>query len=99
MAVANQSVSWMDDDRMYRYSAAYATQRETASNLAANLTLVMNGPRMIDTATDLRSGNVQPRGFLHVIAQMAVTLDQATLSLGTLEQKLQSALPEPPHKA
>ncbi|HKT30574.1 hypothetical protein [Dyella sp.] len=99
VAVANQSVSWMDDDRMYRYSAAYATQRETAGNLAANLTLVMNGPRMIDAATDLRSGNVQPREFLHVIAQMAVTLDQATLSLRTLEQKLQSALPEPPHKA
>lgn len=99
VAVANQSVSWMDKDRMYRYSAAYATQRETLSNLAANLTLVMNGPRMVDTATDLRSGNVQPREFLHVIAQMTVTLDQATLSLHILEQKLQSALPAPSHKA
>jgi len=99
VAVANQSVGWMDNDRMYRYSAAYAAQRETANTLTANLALVMNGPRMIDTATDLRSGNVQPREFLHVVAQMTVMLDQARDNLHTLEQRLQSALPAPQHGA
>ncbi|WP_204633913.1 hypothetical protein [Dyella mobilis] len=94
VAVANQSVSWIDDKRMYAYSAAYANQRQTNSNFTANLALTMNGPRMIDVSTDLRSGNVQPREFLHVVAQMAVMLDQAKNSLTTLQKHLQDALPD-----
>ncbi|MBE1159250.1 hypothetical protein [Dyella acidiphila] len=97
VAVANQSVSWLDDERMRRYSAAYSAQRDVVNSLSANLGLVMNGPRMIDTATDLRSGHVDPREFLHVIAQMALMLRQAKDNLGTLQQRLQDALPEEKH--
>ncbi|WP_424683069.1 hypothetical protein [Frateuria sp. YIM B11624] len=92
VAVANQSASWMDPARMRRYSVAYASQRDVIASLGANLSLVMNGPRMIDTMTDLRTGNVQPREFLHVVSQMAVMLDQAEDNLRTLEQHLQAAL-------
>jgi hypothetical protein len=93
VAVANQSASWIDDKRMYAYSAAYANQRQTNNTFTANLSLTMNGPRMIDVSTDLRSGNVQPREFLHVVAQMAVMLGQAQESLTALQRHLQSALP------
>ena len=93
MAVANQSASWIDKDRMYRYSAAYAAQRDMSRTLSANLALVIEGPRMIDTATDLRSGNVQPHEFLHVIAQMTTMLEQAKTTLSQVEQRLQEALP------
>ena len=93
MAVANQSASWIDKDHMYRYSAAYAAQRDMSRTLAANLALVIDGPRMIDTATDLRSGNVQPHAFLHVIAQMTTMLEQAKTTLDQVEQHLREALP------
>jgi hypothetical protein len=97
MAVANQSASWIDKDRMYRYSAAYAAQRDMSHTLSANLALVIEGPRMIDTATDLRSGNVQPHEFLHVIAQMTTMLEQAKTTLGQVEQRLREALPASSH--
>lgn len=96
VAVANQSASWMDAARLRRYSAAYANQRDIVASLGANLSLVMNGPRMVDTMTDLRTGNVQPREFLHVVSQMAVMLGQAKDNLQTLEQGLQSALDDGP---
>ena len=94
VAVANQSASWMDDARLRRYSAAYASQRDMITTLSANLALVMNGPRMVDTMTDLRTGGVQPREFLHVISQMALMLDQAQDNLSTLQDRLEAALAE-----
>lgn len=96
VAVANQSASWIDDAHMRRYSAAYAGQRDMATTLGANLSLVMNGPRMVDAMTDLRTGQPEPREFLHVIGQMTLMLDQAQNNLRTLEQHLQAALRAPP---
>ncbi|RUL76633.1 hypothetical protein [Dyella choica] len=92
VAVANQSASWIDSKRMYRYSAAYASQREADSKLTANLQLIINGPRMTDNMTDLRSGSVEPREFLHVVAQMEVVQHQAKSSLSQLQKRMQSAL-------
>ncbi|NUO86096.1 MAG: hypothetical protein HOQ37_08340 [Cupriavidus sp.] len=96
VAVANQSASWIDDARMRRYSAAYAGQRDMVTTISANLALIMNGPRMVDAMTDLRTGQVQPREFLRVIGQMTLMLDQAQSSLHTLEQHLQVALGDSP---
>lgn len=96
VAVANQSASWIDPARMRRYSAAYAGQRDMVTTLSANLALVMNGPRMVDAMTDLRTGQVQPREFLHVIGQMTLMLDQAQNNLHTLEHHLQAALGDIP---
>lgn len=92
VAVANQSASWIDDARMRRYAAAYAGQRDVVTTLGANLALVMDGPRMVDAMTDMRTGQVRPREFLHVIGQMTLMLDQAQSNLRTLEQHLQAAL-------
>ena len=93
VAVADQSASWIDKERMRRYSAAYASQRDVSTGLNMNLVLVMNGPRMIDMLTDLGSGDVQPRDFLHVVSQMATMLDQAQQNLQTLQLHLRDALP------
>lgn len=92
VAVANQSASWIDDERIRRYSAAYASQRELATTLGANLALVMNGPRMMDAMTDLSAGDIQPREFLHVISQMAAMLNQAQNNLRSLEEHLEHGL-------
>ena len=96
VAVANQSASWIDDARMRRYSAAYASQRDTATTLGVNLALVMNGPRMMDAMTDLSTGDIQPREFLHVVSQMAAMLVQAQNNLRTLEGHLQDGLGNAP---
>lgn len=95
VTVANQSASWIDDARMRRYSAAYASQREMATTLGANLVLVMNGPRMMDAMTDLRTADIQPREFLHVVSQMAAMLVQAQNNLRTLETHLKDGLGAP----
>lgn len=93
VAVADQSASWIDRERMQRYSAVYASQRDVSANLSANLALVMDGPRMFDTLTDLESGDVRSREFLHVVSQMATMLDQAQQSLVALQRHLRDALP------
>lgn len=93
VAVADQSASWIDRERMQRYSAVYANQRDISTSLSANLALVMDGPRMIDTLTDLESGDVRSREFLHVVSQMATMLDQAQQSLVALQRNLRDALP------
>src|SRR5690606_6524111 len=64
VAVADQSASWIDRERIQRYSAVYANQRDVSIGLSTNLALVMDGPRMIDTLTDLESGSVRSREFL-----------------------------------
>jgi hypothetical protein len=96
VAVANQSASWIDEARMRRYSAAYASQRDMATTLGANLALVMNGPRMMDAMTDLRTSDIQPREFLHVISQMAAMLQQAQNNLRVLEKHLQEGVDASP---
>jgi hypothetical protein len=96
--VANQSASWIDDARMRRYSAAYAAQRDFTYALNANLALLIDGSKMIDTITDLRTGSVQPREFLHVISQMYAMLDQAQGSLRTLQKPLEDALADSPER-
>ena len=40
----------------------------------------------------MRTGQMQPREFLHVIGQMTLMLGQAQNNLRTLEQHLQAAL-------
>jgi len=95
VAVADQSASWIDKERMRRYSAAYASQRDVSTSLNTNLALVMNGPRMIDMLTDFDAGDVQPREFLHVVSQMATMLGQAQQNLQSLQQHLRDALPAP----
>jgi hypothetical protein len=92
VAVANQSASWIDSKRMYRYSAVYAEQRDVAVSLTNNLQVIINGPRMIDVMTDLRSGIVQPRDLLHVVVQMEAMQRQAQDELGRLQGRMQEAL-------
>lgn len=93
VAVADQSASWIDRDRMQKYSAAYASLRDVTAGLGINVTLVMNGPRMIDTLTDIKAGEVQPREFLRVINQMAAMQNQGQQNLQAAQRHLQAALP------
>lgn len=93
VAVASQSAGWIDHDRMQRYSAAYAHQRDSITLMHEDTALLMNGTGMVDTIADLDTGEVQPRQFLHVISQMRAMIDQTTQNLQALEKQLTAALP------
>jgi hypothetical protein len=93
VVVANQSASWIDHDRMQRYSAAYASQRDVITAMSENTALLMNGTGLVDTIADLGTGDVQPREFLHVISQMAAIHGQTVNNLRMLEKQLEAALP------
>jgi hypothetical protein len=93
VAVADQSASWIESSRMHRYSAAYAGQRDAIINMNTDIALVLDGPCLIDTLTDLRTASVEPRNFLHVVGQMAAMLNESQNSLAQLEKQLDDALP------
>lgn len=93
VAVANQSASWIPADKMKGYSAAYAYQRDASTGMTTEINLLIDGPRLIDTLTDLRSDTVDPRSFLHVAGQMTMILNESRNNLRQLEKRLEQALP------
>jgi hypothetical protein len=93
VAVANQSASWIERDRMQRYSAAYANARESVDLMHEDTAILMNGTGMVDTIADLDTGEVQPRQFLHVVSQMRAMIDQTAQNLRLLRKQLEAALP------
>lgn len=93
VVVANQSASWIDQDYIQGYSAAYASERDTLTSMTENTALLISGTHLVDMVADLRTGDFQPRDFLHVISEMTAMLGQTVNSLGDLEKKLQAALP------
>jgi Zn-dependent M32 family carboxypeptidase len=93
VAVANQSASWMERERMQHYSAAYASMRDSLDMMREDTAILMNGTGMVDTIADLSTGDVQPRQFLHVVSQMRAMIGQTTQNLRLLEKPLQAALP------
>ena len=96
VAVANQSASWIERERMQRYSAAYANMRDSLDMMREDTAILMNGTGMVDTIADLSTGDVQPRQFLHVVSQMRAMIDQTTQNLRLLKKPLQAALPPAP---
>lgn len=96
VAVANQSASWIDPERMQRYSAAYASQRDALATMAENATLLTSSTNLSDVIADLRTGDVQPREFLHTVSQMTALQQQTVNSLKILEKQLNDALTAKP---
>lgn len=92
MAVADQSLGWIDAQRLQRYSAVYAVMRETDAMQRQDMAMTLDGPRMIDIMTDLEVGEVQPRRFLHTVGSMTVTLQDTVSMLDSLQRRLEDAL-------
>lgn len=100
VAVANQSVGWIDASTLQRYSSAYSSVRELASWIQHDAVLLFNGPRMVDYLTDLQLGNpVVPREFLYEVRQMITTINSTQGELGSLHDELHKDLGLPPAPA
>lgn len=96
VAVANQSATWIDAERLHRYAIAYAALRDAASWTTHNATVALNAPRMIDLQTRIRLGkDVDPVEFLSVSRQMIVSSKGTIDYLKDASAPIKSALATP----
>jgi len=68
-AVANQAVTWIPDEQLQRYVTAYADIRDVQM-LSTGGTQFIDGPRMMDTMSDLEIGRATPQQMLGALAQV-----------------------------
>jgi hypothetical protein len=95
VAVANQSVSWIEPALLKKFSAAYAMQRQTDAWVQHDSVLMLDVPRVIDFKTDLDMGrDVDPQAFLYTVQQMKVTITSMRNNLQELEKHLVEAMPD-----
>ena len=92
LAVANQSASWIDNERLRAYSSIYAAQTASLNNLAADIPLVLNGPHAMDMGLDFDNDDYQPRELLHVASQMAGTVHEVVSMLDGLHKRIEAAM-------
>jgi len=69
-AVANQAVTWMPDEQLQRYVTAYADIRDVQMLSTAGGTNFIDGPRLMDTLSDLETGAATPHQMLKTLSQM-----------------------------
>lgn len=96
VAVANQSATWIDIDRLRRYATAYAAQRDASNWVTHDSTIALNAPRMVDLRTRINLGkDIDPLEFLGIVQQM---INISTETSGHLEQSakpIEAALAKP----
>jgi hypothetical protein len=96
VAVANQSASWIDADRLRRYSAVYAAQNTSTTIIVEDVATVFSGQRMADIVVDMQMDDYQPRELLHVVNQMAGAASEAAHTLDSLATRMDAVLSNSP---
>ena len=91
LAVANQSAGWIDSERLRAYSAVYAAQAASASLLASDVPMILNGPRAVDVELDFDDDDYQPRELLHVVNQLAGTTHEVVNMLTNLQDRIETS--------
>jgi hypothetical protein len=97
VAVANQSAGWIDGEQLRRYSTVYALQDASAALMTADMSVVLDGPRMNDAIIDLQTGSLTARDLLHVVNQMAGTVNEAVHNLDSLDSRIRQAMDPAKH--
>jgi len=93
VAVANQSVSWMDDAELRRCSAAYADLRNASDWITHDSVILLNAPGMAALHTRIDLGApVDPLEFVTVLREMIHTSQEVQSHLHQLEGHLVHAL-------
>lgn len=92
VAVANQSAGWIDGAQLRRYSTVYALQDASATLMTADMSMVLDGPRMNDAIIDLQTGTLTAHDLLHVVNQMAGTVNEAVHNLDSLDSRIRQAM-------
>lgn len=103
VAVANQSAAYIPDEALRRYSAAYASQRDSMAVASQGNLSHFSGPRLIDALTDLELKRVEPVELLRVLAQLLSTVESTQVNLKEIQMQLEASLKgegaAPPAKA
>ena len=82
-AVANQAVTWIPDAQLQRYVTAYADIRDVQMLSTGSMHFI-DGPRMMDTISDLETGRATPRQMLGTLTQMRSAYDSTDGNLREL---------------
>lgn len=99
VAVADQSASWIDNERLRRYSDIYAAQVRGEASMTGDVPLVLDGPRMVDAMINLQVNHVQPEELLHVINQMTWLTSEASHNLESLAREIDASVSTAKHDA
>lgn len=96
VAVANQSATWIDIDRLHKYATAYAAQRDASNWVTHDSTIALNAPRMVDLRTRINLGkDVDPVEFLGILQQMINTSTETSGHLEQTAKPIEAALTKP----
>ncbi len=99
VAVADQSIGWMDTVNLQRYSAAYTAERTLSNWMLHDSTVLIDAPRLVDSVTDLQMGHpVDPYTFLRSLRQMELLLDTTIAFLRNTAEEMQPAVSTAPAK-
>ena len=93
VAVANQSASWIDANRLRHYATIYADQSEFERRISFNTSVNLLGSRMNDVDAGLRSGTIQPLEMMNAVNSMASSISDSVVALDSLERAYQLELP------
>lgn len=104
MAVANQSIDWIDKAELRRYATLYARLDAYATSSRLNLQLNMQDTNINDVFLDMQTRQIQPRNFLYTLNRMTSAMHDAVNLLDGLQRDftqtmpaLQASAPSVPH--
>jgi hypothetical protein len=93
VAVADQSIGWIDSASLQRYSAAYSAERTLNNWLLHDSTVLIDAPRLIDTVTELQLDHpVDPNTILRSLRQMEGLLDTTIRFLRNTAEEMTPAV-------
>jgi hypothetical protein len=87
-SVANQAVTWMPDEQLQRYVTAYAGIRDAQALAAIGGTNFIDGPRVLNTLSDVETGEATPRDMLRILSQIRSGYSNVDGNLQTLLKTL-----------
>ena len=88
VAVANQSVSWMDSSHLKRYSAAYALMRDIQSLAGGGAAMFIDRPHLLDVLSNVQMGVSNPREVYRMVNQEIASYQSANGNLRELQTEL-----------
>jgi hypothetical protein len=92
VVVANQAATHIEAGALWRYSAAYASQRESMALANQSSSALLNGPRLFDAMTDLELQKADPLEVLRVLRQVSFSLSSTQINLKEIQTQLESSL-------
>ena len=99
VAIANQSVAYVEPARLAAMSELYSRQQLMTNVLPLVSTGFVKFDQLVIVMTDLQMGNVEPRTLLHTLNQVSESVNEANQNLQSVEKLLERVAGENPQSA